>query len=530
VFFQILTSPDFGGTYRILSRMHLQSSNYGSRDDVHKLITINTPHTGAQPANLIKNNDVARSFFQKFFYDYLVLDDIGNNNEDFIEYSLGAVNDLSVNSEKLRLLNTSPNINRNTVPTHVISTKLNYLRDESFLTSFILFSMAPLYSMTKEVFKNYVFGGKDNDGVVTVESQKGDLPHQYYSIYDNQFHIGANNNDDVVNQLVLALDKNSSDSSFFTQNGFLPIDQVSPFRLIPLDTTSHLVEGSISINYPARGQSFNKGNIIPVNISSKNGINRVLFAGINSFDNITTYDTSFSGGNIFFKLPDNAFGKMKLVVIGYENSNYIASDTLTILINQTADLVYLECISTPIYLQELSTEAVTIQAHFNDSSTHIIDNSDGVKYILADTTIAKYFYGNLIYGNRTGETTLTAIYQNKSVTIPVFVTQRDTTIPPVDINSMVTFVRPDIKSTNGTLKVFPNPTNGYITIEFDNIMNESSELVVFSNIGQQVYVEQLKKAAGKQQKMIDLRNMPKGIYIVQIKSPTQIRTQKVVLK
>lgn len=350
--------------------------------------------------------------------------------------------------------------------------------------------------------------------------------------YPNQFHLGANKNLSVMAELGNALNYNTN-TSYFNQSGFTPVTLNSHFRLSTPDTVNqntHIQQGSITINYPSRGQYFSKNTLIPVNLSSINGINRILFSAINAFESVTIVDTLLTNGNVNYRIPNNAFGKITLLVLGYSDNNFIASDTVTININQTADLVYLECISTPIYLQELSTEAVTIQAHFNDSSTHIIDNSDGVKYILADTTIAKYFYGNLIYGNRTGETTLTAIYQNKSVTIPVFVTQRDTTIPPVDINSMVTFVRPDIKSTNGTLKVFPNPTNGYITIEFDNITNESSELVVFSNIGQQVYVEQLKKAAGKQQKMIDLRNMPKGIYIVQIKSPTQTRTQKVVLE
>jgi hypothetical protein len=51
----------------ILSRKYLQSNNYQNKDDIHKLITINTPHSGSQPANLIKNNNLARGFYNDFF-------------------------------------------------------------------------------------------------------------------------------------------------------------------------------------------------------------------------------------------------------------------------------------------------------------------------------------------------------------------------------------------------------------------------------------------------------------------------------
>jgi hypothetical protein len=463
----------------ILSRIYLQSSDYIKKQDINKLITINTPHSGSQWGNFVLSLDPAKLLFGELI-GFL------NNILGMPLYKqFDAVIDLSVNSEEIINLNSYPSLNNSVVPTHVISTFFNSA--ESIPKDNFFYSLANngiiLLNNTETIpnLLQVMFGKDENDGVVSVPSQSGGLNTPYFSESGHHFHLKANYYPPVVTELENALDKNPNNQNYFTNNGFSPVSQTSNFKITPTDSITKKISeteipGSISINYPETGKSFDKGAIIPVSVELKNGINRVLLVAINTFDKCTTIDTIGTIDEILYKVPLNVFGKVKLVTMGFKNKEYIAKDTVTININQTATLDSIVAVNGLLYIQHLNTQTLTVEAYFSDSTSYWISEKDGVEYIIADTSIARFYYGNLIYGKKIGETIVKVIYQDKTIEIPIYVTERDTTIDPEDVCEFIQY----LTEITGEEKVCLGDT---ISNSVPNVPGSESFVWSYSGIG-----------------------------------------------
>lgn len=510
-----------------LSRLYLQSDAYAEKEDFHKLITINTPHFGSQWGNLF-SNPLTKPVVWPLIAAKIRLD-LGNVN---IEENLGAVYDLSVNSNAMYNLNYAPNFNKSVVPTHTIGTSFSYASETNSIIEAVLRSVSIIngfYAFNDYV--NYLFYNEANDGAVKLNSQSGGLSGQYFSFFPNQFHLGANKNVSVMFELENALNSNSSNTDYFTQNGLIRTTQESHYRFAMPDTTHNgelIQQGSITINYPLRGQSFSRNTMLPINISSINGINRVFFVPINSTDKVTYTDTLFNNGFINYQIPNDAFGKITLLVLGYSNNDFIASDTVTISINQTASLDSIVSYVTPLYLQELYTGAVDLMAYYNDGNNYMVYNNDGVQYTLADTNIAKYYHSNLIYGKKNGTTILTVTYGGKSINIPVYVTDRDTTIGELPQN-IITAIKKNILNNTHTLKIFPNPTTGEFSLQADVDVGEPIRIEVFNQSGQIVLFKEDKSTSKNYIKSINLSQFSSGVYYIVLSARTANYTNKILL-
>lgn len=505
-----------------LSRQYLQSTEYPTKNDINKLITINTPHFGSQWANLLTNTtsveaDVARIIAQPIVRR-LFNGSIYN----------GAVNDLATGSFAMNNLNNL-RLNKSIVPSHCIRTtcdandfKDNYIYNIIELT-------APSALKSTEAMFAYIFNNDPNDLAVKISSQGGGLPSDAITTFPNQFHLGANENSSVMLELERALNKNSNDASYFTKNGFSPVPQYSPYRLLANDTGSLKIQsGSITINYPYQGQNFNTNDIIPINISSNNGINRIFFDGINSIYNIITKDTALSNGIINYQVPSNAFGTVLIMVVGYNDQNFIDIDTVTININQTASLDSINTSSQPIYVQVSNTASISLNAYFNDGNVQEVSYLNDVQYEVADTTYAKYFYGNIVYGKKIGTTTLTATYQGLSIEIPVVVIPRDTTLKIVS-PEIVTKIINNINYNHNLLKVYPNPTTGDFKLQADVEIGEQIRIEVFNQIGQSVLLKEDKSTNKNYTKNISLNQFSSGVYYIVLSTKTANYTNKILL-
>ncbi|MEL7118298.1 MAG: T9SS type A sorting domain-containing protein, partial [Bacteroidota bacterium] len=78
-------------------------------------------------------------------------------------------------------------------------------------------------------------------------------------------------------------------------------------------------------------------------------------------------------------------------------------------------------------------------------------------------------------------------------------------------------------------KVYPNPTQGQITIDLQAIIGNSAVLNVYNMVGQQVYSENMGMVYDAQ-KQLDLSNLEKGTYLITIESAGQLLQQKIVLQ
>ena len=85
---------------------------------------------------------------------------------------------------------------------------------------------------------------------------------------------------------------------------------------------------------------------------------------------------------------------------------------------------------------------------------------------------------------------------------------------------------PDLK-TNGSVSLWPNPTNGIVHIEYDYALNGELQVQVISISGQIIYCCKL---APNGNITLNLTDFPKGIYFIQIKSKDHSVTQRLILQ
>lgn len=80
---------------------------------------------------------------------------------------------------------------------------------------------------------------------------------------------------------------------------------------------------------------------------------------------------------------------------------------------------------------------------------------------------------------------------------------------------------------NIDIKVYPNPSNGIITVGYQ--LNNNAAFVVSDMIGKQVYVSKLQ--SGFNSKVIDLNNLNEGIYFYSILVDGKVlKSDKIVIK
>ena len=509
----------------LLARLYLQSSAYIQKKDIHKLITLNTPHSGSQGANILLNPSSATSAVARIVAEPAIK--LFNQSTSSSIYN-GAVEDLKINSYAMDYLD-SYSLNNSVVPTHSIITK-SQLGDDN-LFHLIYAAAGSLNLMSATSFRNYLFYNYQNDMVVSSSSQSGGLPLAATSTFYNQSHMGSPDNTDIIDEVIGALCINSNNASYFCQNGFTPVDQQSHYRVNEDTSSLQLLPGSVLINYPTQNLSFNPGDIIPVNINSSNGITKIMLQSINLESNSGILDSSMSNGILNYKVPANAFGNLKFIAFGYDSDKMIGFDTVTIHINQTASLDSIALFGDTIYVQKNKTASVSVTSFFNNGYNYDVSMLPNVQYQVSNASYAKYNGQNLIKGLKVGTTLLTVTYQNMTKNIPVVIIPEDTS----SVN-FVSSVNDDQNSGNNStpseiknVTVFPNPFNSATTIQYEISENENVSIKVFDIFGHLVKnLFNANQTAGEHKINFDGNNLSEGIYIVEIRAANKISNRKLL--
>lgn len=84
-------------------------------------------------------------------------------------------------------------------------------------------------------------------------------------------------------------------------------------------------------------------------------------------------------------------------------------------------------------------------------------------------------------------------------------------------------------SDENSLIVFPNPSNGKFTVQWNNSLSQNTELFIFNQIGQKIVSSKVSTTPGLNQIDLDLSNYSKGFYIVSIEFDGFRKTQKLSL-
>ena len=232
-----LVGHSMGG---VLSRLHVQYA-IGGTENVHKVITVNTPHSGSplgdiagplvsgvdndlngeiDKINNLKNFD---SIIDEFFgWDSRV--------KEVDNIDLQAVSDLGVNSDATdNYLNKNSALDKmNNIPVHAIVTDVTGLSasDIEYLSGEDEMWLG-LVRIAEKLGLKYMWED-DTDLIVSVQSQKGGLESPFFSTIHDQWHCGSTRNENVQKRLIELLNapvhaKEEKDQVFCFM-GFRPDD------------------------------------------------------------------------------------------------------------------------------------------------------------------------------------------------------------------------------------------------------------------------------------------------------------------
>lgn len=393
----------------ILTRLYLQDANGAGtyKNNVHKLVTINTPHSGSPLANIVQNKDGTFRWLLKAS---------GHN-----PYK-GALNNLALGMPPITELLNGPGINKNKVPSHAIHSTEEvpqWAEDlnsdvEEFIKSNISLNPEPyfqsatglpeqaadavksyLYSLKYYILKNTecplegplneclkkIFRG-ENDLVVSDESQRGGLTsaHTLFTGFHHLNILGAL----PIHYKVLDLFSKKSASDQFTMAGFNPVKLKWDAMLGTVLARPAQVD-SIRIVTPAYGAFYNRGDSVTVTVRATGGIKRVLFAmgyesGLDAFG-AKSPDSLFR-----FKVPANVVSEIYIKVFGFDDLGNEYTDSSYIQVNQPAGIT-LDSIrfarqndnDIPLIPVEDST-SFRLYGFYSDSSVRNITFEPGVSF------------------------------------------------------------------------------------------------------------------------------------------------------
>lgn len=502
----------------LLARGYLQSNAYQLKQDIHKFIPLNAPQSGSQIGNLMTNT-ISNTAHMAQFIALL----FANPNTHFLDIYGGAVEDLAINSNAMQLLNDTANLAKGHVPTHAICTEAsvnNYTGNFIHLLPGFYRAFALAAQLSTQLCLDYLFVNQQNDFAVSIPSQSGGLLPSAVSLFNSQMHIGSTENGSIQAETLKALNTNSADSIYFNQNGFSPVPQQTNYKqpnIADIDPLNQIIPGSLLINSPIAGQYFNPGDVISVDITSTNGINRILFVGANFDDKAYVVDTNMSNVIVNYIIPQNAFGKIKLIAFGYDTSGLIGFDTLQININQTATLDSFICNEDTIRVQVNNIKNMSLKAYFSNGYNYHVNNSNGVQYQIADTSLVKLFQSDILWGKQVGTTSIAMTYLGQTITLPLVVFPEDTTIH-IDTTFAPTTIREIYYNTRKAhfLEIYPNPTNGIFNIKFDTNIGEEITVEIFDQLGKKVLLKK-EKATGKiYLKELNLKDYYSGLYYIKV--------------
>lgn len=158
----------------------------------------------------------------------------------------------------------------------------------------------------------------------------------------------------------------------------------------------------------------------------------------------------------------------------------------------------------PPFISESSTP-VSIGANDSNNSSFLGEyypDLDDQNVPIAGTSVIRYTF--FIDGNPDDKVSVMVFYQIGSASIQDWTIRRD------------------------LFKVYPNPTNGPLTIEFPGQVTQSISLRIFGITGQTYIIQDL--FYGENHAQINLSDLPKGYYFVQIRNQDGSVAQKKILK
>jgi len=500
----------------ILSRIYLQSDDY--RNDICRLITLNTPHSGSQMANFLL--DPLIPVLPELLQSFLFL--TGNNPYQ------GAVDDLKVDSDATRnFLNGNTTLNNNIAPSHVISSTALFsdlVGWESVILNLIINAFPGLVI-------DALFNFRPNDNVVADLSQEGGLLNK--TQYSNLSHSGTPSNSGVMNEVINLLNEDPNDLTYFSDIGFDPpiLNYIYPFSGINknyvITGINEKLDGSVSITSPQIGSHFEVGSEITVTVNGTGDIDKILFAAGNS--SIEPYlDMQTSQQGVFnYTIPIESVGRINLLAVGYSDSGYVDSDTIYIYADVNAVLDSIESFAKNVNLFVGRTNSIFVKGYYSDGIDRDLSFNPDVSYSVINENVANFIEPGLINGIAEDTTTALVAFQGHYTTSNISVLPDDifTGIEEESESNINNIVESFYLYQN-----YPNPFNPITKIKYSVPQSSNVVIKVFDVLGNEIEtLVNEQKPTGNYEVEFNAAKLPSGIYFYRLQAGSFVETKKMVL-
>ena len=355
----------------ILSRLHVQEQN---NKNVHKLITVNTPHSGSQWGDIVK---------QSMGITALITLTKGIKS---IGFDTPAIYDLGVNSDAIdNYLNKQSNLGKMVgIPIHSVTTEVidgdKILNDIYELKSFATENAI-------RILGNYISPGagqwlsiiqhaknlgfsfeikdaiKSSDLVVPMTSQLGGLSGSHtwnlLGSFNEAFHCYSPKNNSVWNHLIDLLQA-KTESNMFCKSGFSPID-------LKINTVSwarrESYDNKVSSSLFPKVNAIIDGDSVHVNLETGDETeNRSVLVSFS--DNCyISHETSFN-----FEIPANHYGKIYIYGLVRDENSSILIDSTSVFVDSPRAIPLELQTSGHIYTDINSSIQEKIKCIWNDGS------------------------------------------------------------------------------------------------------------------------------------------------------------------
>ncbi|MCC6722416.1 MAG: fibronectin type III domain-containing protein [Bacteroidia bacterium] len=497
----------------ILSRLYIQSTFVPYQNDVERLITLNTPHSGTQIANMF----------------YKVGDFLTDNG--FLGYGKGATKDMCVDLDGIRsYLNGATKSNGSKVPSHPLATVFTDTKldmSDKFMNNIRL--LAKLWGKSLAEVMAAAFLTERSDIVVPLNSQLGGLYNFNNREIEGQFHMGSAENEKVYSKVSLLLKQNPKNSSYFSQIGFNPPIYTYKHLLKKKDDTFefHIVDGSLKILSLTPSKRVYSGQEITVIAETSSAINNTACMFLDQ-DN-TLIENKNGNGIVTFKytIPLDIADKLKIIVFGFNEDGLVDYDTAIIDIEIPTD-VKLDSIYTipdKLYLYQNTTETFKVYGNYSDGIARLINNFNQMEITELNPNIAEFVSEGYVKGLSIDTSSVRIWHLGKTTYLKVKVLE--------PIGSTLDIKEQEINSQNNlnikSLKIFPNPNKGEFTIEFNTGIGDLVAIEVYNGLGQRVFISKEKASEYIFSQTLLLNSMPDGIYYVKATSSRGNYSGKVII-
>jgi pimeloyl-ACP methyl ester carboxylesterase len=508
----------------LLSRQYIQDDG-AYQNDVNKLITLNTPHSGSQIANFA------------VLLPPPVTTALALANHD---PTAGAVEDLRYNSPAIVRLNTNPDTKG--VAIHALTTNIDLnpllpLNDllngkfgfEGFLAGWAALTYPDAAEdinsfLTDDVFDN------PHDLFVGLNSQQGGLDEstRFVTHFFGQSH-SSGGIPAVQEKMSVLLRENSYSNSVlnpFTRNGFQPITIKSDFPNLLIPLPDSISTSVIEILAPTLNTVVVDADSIQVTVDASDDVTRILLlSGTSSSTDLATKLIEGSEGTVYVKIPEGSIGQMHLTAFAFSGSEYVQYDTLSIGLTSNAALTAIHLEPRPLFVSRYDSAIVNLIGNYSDGVDRNLSGNTDVSYSFSNGYAE--IRGGYLVGLSIGIDTLLVSYGGQTDKTEVTVTE------PADLAiDLITSIIPSTNSSEweSNILVFPNPATDIVTvtIPYDGI-HTPFQITLVNSIGEKVYNQLGNMPISGNRFTLNTRSLAKGVYILILQCGSKTVVKKIIV-